>query len=60
MHSPGRTGPVVPPVPGKVSQDGAAFERFAEEAGPRLGRALAAVYGFEDGQDATAEALAYA
>jgi hypothetical protein len=31
-----------------------------EEVGPRLGRALAAAYGFEDGRDATAEALAYA
>src|SRR6185437_624392 len=40
--------------------DLAAFERFVEEAGPRLGRALAALYGFEDGRDATAEALAYA
>ena len=60
MHSAGRAEPVVPPVPGKVSEDGAAFERFVEEAGPQLGRALAAVYGFEDGQDATAEALAYA
>jgi DNA-directed RNA polymerase specialized sigma24 family protein len=60
MHSAGRAEPVVPPVPGKVSEDGAAFERFVEQAGPRLGRALAAVYGFEDGQDATAEALAYA
>jgi RNA polymerase sigma factor (sigma-70 family) len=29
-------------------------------SGPRLGRALAALYGFEDGRDATAEALAYA
>jgi DNA-directed RNA polymerase specialized sigma24 family protein len=47
-------------VPGKVSDDQAVFERFVEEAGPRLGRALAALYGFEDGRDATAEALAYA
>lgn len=37
-----------------------AERRFVEEAGPRLGRALAALYGFEDGRDATAEALAYA
>lgn len=48
------------PVPGKASDDQAVFERFVEEAGPRLGRALAALYGFEDGRDATAEALAYA
>jgi DNA-directed RNA polymerase specialized sigma24 family protein len=60
MHSAGRTEPAVTPVPGQTSQDRAAFERFVEEAGPRLGRALAAVYGFEDGRDATAEALAYA
>lgn len=60
MHSAGRAEPVVTPVPGKASEDGAAFERFVEKAGPRLGRALAAVYGFEDGQDATAEAMAYA
>jgi DNA-directed RNA polymerase specialized sigma24 family protein len=36
------------------------FEAFVKEAEPRLSRALAAAYGFEDGQDATAEALAYA
>jgi DNA-directed RNA polymerase specialized sigma24 family protein len=60
MHSAGKAEPVVTPVPGQASQDRAAFERFVEDAGPRLGRALAAVYGFEDGQDATAEALAYA
>jgi RNA polymerase sigma factor (sigma-70 family) len=36
------------------------FEDFVLATQPRLSRALAAVYGFEDGQDATAEALAYA
>ena len=36
------------------------FEAFVKAAEPRLSRALAAAYGFEDGQDATAEALAYA
>lgn len=36
------------------------FEAFVKEAEPRLSRALAAAYGFEDGRDATAEALAYA
>jgi DNA-directed RNA polymerase specialized sigma24 family protein len=36
------------------------FEAFVREAEPRLSRALAAAYGFEDGRDATAEALAYA
>src|SRR5499433_3691954 len=50
----------VTPVTGGPDDDQAAFERFAEEAGPGLGRALAALYGFEDGRDATAEALAYA
>jgi DNA-directed RNA polymerase specialized sigma24 family protein len=48
------------PATGEASGDQVAFERFVEDAGPRLGRALAAVYGFEDGRDATAEALAYA
>jgi DNA-directed RNA polymerase specialized sigma24 family protein len=47
-------------VPGEARDDQAGFERFVEEARPRLGRALAALYGFEDGRDATAEALAYA
>jgi DNA-directed RNA polymerase specialized sigma24 family protein len=36
------------------------FEAFVRMAEPRLSRALAAAYGFEDGRDATAEALAYA
>jgi DNA-directed RNA polymerase specialized sigma24 family protein len=36
------------------------FEAFVRETEPRLSRALAAMYGFEDGRDATAEALAYA
>lgn len=36
------------------------FEAFVRETEPRLSRALAAAYGFEDGRDATAEALAYA
>jgi DNA-directed RNA polymerase specialized sigma24 family protein len=36
------------------------FEAFVREVEPRLSRALAAAYGFEDGRDATAEALAYA
>src|SRR5580700_8921189 len=60
MHAAGRSEPVVTPVPGTASVDRAAFERFVRETGPRLGQALAAAYGFEDGQDATAEALAYA
>jgi hypothetical protein len=33
------------------------FEAFVKAAEPRLSRALAAAYGFEDGRDATADAL---
>lgn len=36
------------------------FTEFVRAAEPRLSRAFAAAYGFEDGRDATAEALAYA
>ena len=36
------------------------FETFVRACEPRLSRAFAAAYGFEDGRDATAEALAYA
>lgn len=36
------------------------FEQFVRDTEPRLSRALAAAYGFEEGRDATAEALAYA
>lgn len=36
------------------------FEAFVLSTQPQLSRALAAAYGFEDGRDATAEALAYA
>ena len=60
MHGTGGAKPAATPVPGKAGDDQAVFERFVAEAGPRLGRALAAMYGFEDGRDATAEALAYA
>jgi predicted RNA polymerase sigma factor len=60
MHAAGDANPAVRPGPGTAGDDQAVFERFAEEAGPRLGCALAALYGFEDGRDATAEALAYA
>ena len=50
--------PVVPPeaAPESVAE----FEAFVRDAEPRLRRALVAAYGFEDGRDATAEALAYA
>ena len=37
-----------------------AFEAFVRDAEPRLRRALVAAYGFEEGRDAAAEALAYA
>lgn len=37
-----------------------AFEEFVRATEPRLRRALVACYGFEEGRDATAEALAYA
>jgi len=60
MQAAGGSGPVVRVVPGMVNDDREVFERSVKETGPRLGRALAAAYGFEDGRDATAEALAYA
>jgi RNA polymerase sigma factor (sigma-70 family) len=59
MHPAGASHSAVTPVTCRPD-DEAAFERFVAEAGPPLGRALAALYGFEDGRDATAEALAYA
>src|ERR1700751_1285503 len=59
MEAAGGAGPVVRAVPGTANDDRAAFERFVKETGPRLGRALAAAYGFEDGRDATPQALAY-
>jgi RNA polymerase sigma factor (sigma-70 family) len=60
MRAAGKTEPAGRPAPDRADDDRATFERFVEEVGPRLGRALAAAYGFEDGRDATAEALAYA
>jgi hypothetical protein len=60
MRAASQAEPVVPGGPGRASDDGAAFELFVREAGPQLGRAFAAAYGFEDGRDATAEALVYA
>ena len=36
------------------------FTRFAEDAEPRVRRALTAAFGFETGQEAAADALAYA
>jgi RNA polymerase sigma factor (sigma-70 family) len=49
-----------PAMPGTVPAPWRDFEAFVREAEPRLTRALAAAYGFEDGRDATAEALAFA
>jgi DNA-directed RNA polymerase specialized sigma24 family protein len=40
--------------------DSLAFEEFFRENEPKLRRALIAAYGFEEGRDAAAEALAYA
>jgi DNA-directed RNA polymerase specialized sigma24 family protein len=50
------------PVAAPAGSDAAGrdFEAFVRATEPRLSRALAAAYGFEDGRDATAEALAYA
>lgn len=48
---------VAPPA---APERAAEFEGFLREGEPRLRRALVAAYGFEDGRDATAEALAYA
>ncbi len=47
-------------TPPDQSPPQAAFESFVLAAEPRLRRALIAAYGFDDGRDATAEALAYA
>jgi DNA-directed RNA polymerase specialized sigma24 family protein len=46
--------------PAPAASPAEAFERFVRDAEPRLRRALVAVYGFEEGRDAAAEALAYA
>lgn len=48
------------PVAGAALERADEFEAFMQEGEPRLRRALVAAYGFEDGRDATAEALAYA
>jgi RNA polymerase sigma factor (sigma-70 family) len=44
----------------KASNDEAEFKTFVEMAEPRLHRALVARFGWEQGREATAEALAYA
>jgi hypothetical protein len=45
------------PIPLRVTTS---FEAFVAEVEPRLRAALVALYGIEEGRDATAEALAYA
>jgi DNA-directed RNA polymerase specialized sigma24 family protein len=50
-----------PVAPSEAAPESSAeFETFVRGVEPRLRRALVAAYGFEDGRDATAEALAYA
>src|SRR5215831_4708514 len=49
-----------PVTAGRVPGCGQAFEAFFRENEPKLRHALVAAYGFEDGRDAAAEALAYA
>jgi DNA-directed RNA polymerase specialized sigma24 family protein len=58
MRTASRANPAA--TPGPIHGERESFERFVRETGPQLGRAFAASYGFEDGRDATAEALAYA
>jgi DNA-directed RNA polymerase specialized sigma24 family protein len=48
------------PAAAGLDQSARDFEAFVLDTEPRLSRALAAACGFEDGRDATAEALAYA
>jgi RNA polymerase sigma factor (sigma-70 family) len=55
-----RTGDGGRPAPAAAPGGQPDFEAFVRATEPRLSRALAAAYGFEDGRDATAEALAYA
>src|SRR5215469_926755 len=52
-----------PPTPAASPPDlepAAAFTEFVSAVEPRLRRALVAAYGFDEGREATAEALAYA
>jgi RNA polymerase sigma factor (sigma-70 family) len=46
--------------PPQESEGAADFEAFAQATEPPLRRALIAAYGYEDGREAAAEALAYA
>ena len=52
--------PIVAPATAADGDGVAEFEAFVRDAEPRLRRAPVAAYGFEEGRDATAEALAYA
>lgn len=54
----GESPPVAVPDAGQGRV--AEFEGFVRDNEPKLRRALVAAYGFDDGRDATAEALAYA
>jgi DNA-directed RNA polymerase specialized sigma24 family protein len=49
-----------PAAAAPASPGGQAFEAFFRENEPKLRRALVAAYGFEEGRDAAAEALAWA
>ena len=46
--------------PARAATAAEAFECFVRDNEPRLRRALVAAYGFDEGRDAAAEALAYA
>ncbi len=56
----GSQPPARRPAPSAGGCAASDFETFVLAAEPRLRRALIAAYGFDDGRDATAEALAYA
>jgi RNA polymerase sigma factor (sigma-70 family) len=58
MHQ-ARAAQSPPPLP-PPDQPASDFETFVLKTEPKLRRALVAAYGFDDGRDATAEALAYA
>jgi DNA-directed RNA polymerase specialized sigma24 family protein len=55
-----REAPAHEPADSRLATAWPDFETFVRDVEPRLSRALAAAFGFEDGKDATAEALAYA
>jgi DNA-directed RNA polymerase specialized sigma24 family protein len=55
-HPPPASSPAHQPADQRATD----FEAFVAQTEPKLRRALIAAYGFDDGRDATAEALAYA